>query len=53
LAGLPHLIGPMPDVWIIAKCPLCSEKRRYLSSEIFRGRPSYNLYSKLGRGARL
>jgi hypothetical protein len=33
-------IQTMPDTWIIAQCPLCGEKRRYLPAEIFKGRLS-------------
>ena len=38
--NVPAPVGTLPDSWIIAKCPLCGEKRRYLPSEIFRGRLS-------------
>jgi hypothetical protein len=36
----------MPDSWIIAECPLCGEKRRYLPADIFRGRLSSRLMQK-------
>ena len=35
-------VQTMPDTWIMAKCPLCHEKRRYLPAEIFRGRLSFD-----------
>jgi hypothetical protein len=39
-------VETLPDTWIIAQCPLCGERRRYLPAEIFEGRVSYQ-YSKL------
>jgi hypothetical protein len=33
----------MPDTWIVAACPLCGHKGRYLPSEIFRGNLSWKL----------
>jgi hypothetical protein len=44
--NVPAPVGTLPDSWIIAKCPLCGEKRRYLPSEIFRGRLSPRLGPK-------
>jgi hypothetical protein len=35
-------VHTMPDTWIVAKCPLCGEKRRYLPAEIFQGRLSFD-----------
>jgi hypothetical protein len=35
--NVPAPVGTMPDTWIVAKCLLCGEKRRYLPSEIFKG----------------
>ena len=32
---IPAPVETMPDSWVIAKCPLCLEKRRYLPSDIF------------------
>ena len=29
-------VATLPDDWIIATCPLCGQKRRYLPAEIFR-----------------
>ncbi|WP_058186189.1 hypothetical protein [Terracidiphilus gabretensis] len=40
-------VGTMPSSWIIAACPLCQEKRRYLPTEIFRGRLSQKLIEKM------
>ncbi len=31
-------VQTIPDSWIVAQCPLCGERRRYLPNEIFRGR---------------
>ncbi|UWZ82592.1 hypothetical protein [Occallatibacter riparius] len=35
--NIPAPVETLPDTWIIADCPLCREKRRYVPSEIFRG----------------
>jgi hypothetical protein len=43
---IPAPVETMPDSWVIAKCPLCLEKRRYLPSDIFRGRISMRLIRK-------
>lgn len=43
MENIPASVGTMPDSWIVALCPLCGEKRRYLSSEIFRGKLSHKL----------
>ncbi len=34
-------VETMPDNWIVAACPLCGQRRRYLPSEIFRGSLSH------------
>ena len=34
---VPAPVGTMPDSWIVAACPLCETRRRYLPTEIFRG----------------
>ena len=36
----------MPDSWIVAECPLCGERRRYLPADIFQGRLSHELPGK-------
>ena len=36
----------LPASWIAVKCPLCSEHRRYLPTEVFQGRVSYALIRK-------
>ncbi len=41
--NIPAPIGTMPDTWIVAACPLCGHKGRYLPSEIFRGNLSWKL----------
>ena len=30
---IPAPVGTMPDNWIVAACPLCGQRRRYLPSE--------------------
>ena len=42
---IPAPVGTMPDSWIVAECPLCGQKRRYLPTEIFRGTLSHRLRS--------
>jgi hypothetical protein len=42
---IPAPVGTMPDSWIVADCPLCGSKRRYLPTEIFRGSLSHSLRS--------
>ena len=42
---IPARVGTMPDSWIVAECPLCGSKRRYLPTEIFRGSLSHRLRS--------
>lgn len=42
-------VETMPASWIIAKCPLCGQRRRYLPTEIFQGRISRALLRKSGR----
>ena len=39
-------VQTLPDSWIVAECPLCGEKRRYLPADIFQGRISHDLLSK-------
>jgi hypothetical protein len=41
--AIPAPVKTMPDTWIIADCPLCGAKRRYLPTDIFRGRLSHRL----------
>ena len=40
---VPAPVETMPSSWIIAECPLCGAKRRYLPPEIFRGRLSHKI----------
>ena len=35
--NIPAPVDTLPDTWIIAECPLCGVKRRYLPADIFRG----------------
>jgi hypothetical protein len=44
--NIPAPVETMPDSWIVADCPLCSERRRYLPADIFRGRLSHDLLVK-------
>jgi hypothetical protein len=39
--NIPAPVKTLPDDWIIAICPLCGQKRRYLPVEIFQGRLSH------------
>lgn len=41
--NIPAPVETVPDTWIVADCPLCGAKRRYLPGEIFRGRLSARL----------
>jgi hypothetical protein len=41
--NIPAPVLTMPDTWIVAECPLCGVKRRYLPVEIFRGTLSHRL----------
>lgn len=41
--NIPAPVQTMPGTWIIAECPLCHEKRRYLPVEISRGRLSHKV----------
>jgi hypothetical protein len=49
--NFPAPVETMPSSWIVAKCPLCGEHRRYLPTEIFKGRMSHKLMEK--RAARV
>jgi hypothetical protein len=49
--NIPVPVQTMPSSWIIAEWPLCKEKRRYLPSEIFKGRVSHDLLRKPVRPA--
>jgi hypothetical protein len=44
--NIPAPVQTMPDSWIIADCPLCGAKRRYLPADIFQGRLSHDLLAK-------
>ena len=41
--NIPAPVETMPDTWIAAQCPLCYQRRRYLPTDIFRGRLSHKL----------
>lgn len=41
--NIPAPVETVPDDWIIATCPLCGQKRRYLPAEIFQGRLSHEI----------
>ena len=43
---IPAPVQTLPSSWIIAACPLCGEKRRYLPADIFQGRVSAALLKK-------
>jgi hypothetical protein len=44
--NIPAMVETLPSSWIAVKCPLCGEHRRYLPSEVFQGRVSYQLLKK-------
>ena len=46
--NIPAPVETMPGSWIIAECPLCGQRRRYLPTDIFQGRLS-QLVTKLCR----
>jgi hypothetical protein len=46
---IPAPVQTLPDTWIVAACPLCGERRRYVPSEIFRGRLSDRLRPQPGQ----
>jgi hypothetical protein len=47
--AIPAPVETMPDTWIVALCPLCCERRRYLPTDIFRGKLSHLPTSKVNR----
>ena len=49
--NVPAMVETLPASWIAVKCPLCSEHRRYLPTEVFQGRVFYALVRKPGRSA--
>ena len=44
--NIPAPVQTLPDSWIVAECPLCDEKRRYVPTDIFKGRLSHDLLMK-------
>jgi hypothetical protein len=50
--NIPAPVETMPDAWIIAACPLCGQKRRYLPAEIFQGKLSHQVAALRGRSVR-
>ena len=50
-ANISAPVETMPASWIVAQCPLCGDKRRYLPSDIFRGRLSKQITSVPARRA--
>jgi len=49
---IPAPVRMLPDIWIIAVCPLWGERRAYLPPDIFRGRLSFRLTRKPVRSER-
>jgi hypothetical protein len=47
--NIPAPVQTLPGSWIVAECPLCGEKRRYLPADIFQGQLSRDLLLKLTR----
>jgi hypothetical protein len=50
--NIPAPVQTMPDTWIVAECPLCGGKRRYLPTDIFRGTLSHLVAVRLQRSGR-
>jgi len=51
--NIPAPVQTMPDTWIVAECPLCGCKRRYLPTDIFRGTLTHLLAGRMhGSGRR-
>jgi hypothetical protein len=44
--NIPAPVETMPSSWIVATCPLCGDRRRYLPCDIFRGRLSFRVLRK-------
>ena len=40
---IPSRTNRLPDQAVLVVCPLCSEKRQYLPTEIFQGKPCYEI----------
>jgi len=49
--NIPAPFETLPASWIAVKCPLCGEHRRYLPTDVFQGRVSYQLLGKPVRSA--
>ena len=45
-------VETMPAQWIIAERPLCEDKRRYLPTDIFRGKLSYEFTKRVRTAGR-
>lgn len=45
-------VQTLPDSWIVAECPLCGERRRYLPADIFQDRAAHELLAK-PRGSKI
>ncbi len=41
--NIPAMVETLPDDWIVTACPLCGIKRRYLPTDIFKGRLSHRM----------
>jgi hypothetical protein len=41
--NIPAPVRTLPDSWIVAVCPLCGDRRRYLPADLFRGKLSWKL----------
>ena len=44
--NIPAPVRTMPDTWIVAVCPLCGDRRRYLPADLFRGKLSWRLHAR-------
>jgi hypothetical protein len=45
-ADIPAPVETMPNQYFVALCPLCGSRWNYLPTELFQGRPSYELIRK-------
>ena len=46
---IPAPVGTMPDSWMVTDCPLCGKRRRYLPTDIFKGKLSHKFHGGQNR----
>jgi RNase P subunit RPR2 len=47
--NIPASVETLPSSWVVVRCPLCGEVRRYLSTEVFQGKVSHQAARKRAR----